>query len=98
MNLATWQQQKKRVASARDKLENDATLRGMLDVLEAEHPRWIGAPKWSAQGAVVTADDRSYMLGLIHGADYLLTVLKRTGELPPPSPKDVPATFQPPTE
>jgi hypothetical protein len=96
MNLQTWQSSKKRVASANDKLEKDTVIKEMLQVCEEEHPRFHCCPKWSAQGMTVSADDRTYMLGVIHGADYILGVLKKTGQMPPEQPKETPVTFQPP--
>jgi len=95
MTLQAWQSSKKRVASANNKLEKDAVIKEMLQVCEEEHPRWHGCPKWGNPSVTISPDDRSYQLGLIHGADYILRVLKMTGQMPPEQPKEPPVTFAP---
>ena len=97
MKLAEWQASRKNVASAAE-LMDGAVFKAMLEVLLAEHPVNHGLPKMSTNNYTVSADDRSYQLGLEHGAQYLLNVMQQLGKFPPKPPKEVQATFSPPQE
>jgi len=84
--MIEWRKSPALVRDAR-KILHDPSFVKMLECLRDENPVFYPLPK-----AGVTADDRSYQLGMISGACYIIDVLKQLGE-PLPVTKEIEQTY-----
>lgn len=96
MTLFEWRQNKRRMKSAAQVLENPV-LREMIQTLHVSSPLYFQSRNLQ-YGAGVTPQDHSRMLGLIEGYALALDFLESLGKpLPEPASQILPR-FEPPEQ